>query len=377
MAKTRMISTDFWSDTWIDSLDPIEKLLYIYCFTNDKSCWSWCTEIPIKKIAYETWIDRDMVRKLLNRFQDQGKVIYHEWHLIVKNFIKYHFNWLSSPEKRSKNNQYKSIKSWTVKLKDSVFKVAVEFIPELLQIVHKDADLSEKHKGLARGLQGACKGILPLPSSLPSSSPPPLPINTNVEQAQNDPPPKQEEQSHVSYWREDINWFLEKVKSIFQEEGVTYCWSWTKERQQANAYIRNWTLTSTKQKYCDEKWYKTIYDFIRDSLKIAKWIKFWHPLNKVCDLYLMRENKDKIRLAFWSENTDRLPQTNDERFKWKAKSWREIIDKYWLDVYEIVKTQLRLKESAELFQWMWAEWAKMPWVVDITPHLISNWLING
>lgn len=145
-----MISTDFRSDTWIDWLDPIEKLLYIYCFTNDKSSWCWATEIPLKKIWYETWIDRDMVSKILSRFEKEEKVIYCSWYLIVKNFIRRHFSWIDSPDKWSKNNQLKAIEDEISKLPNDVYKKCCGFI------IWFDDICNQENKGLARGLQGAC-----------------------------------------------------------------------------------------------------------------------------------------------------------------------------------------------------------------------------
>jgi len=34
MSTQRYISTSFWDDPWITSLDPSEKLLYLYLMTN-------------------------------------------------------------------------------------------------------------------------------------------------------------------------------------------------------------------------------------------------------------------------------------------------------------------------------------------------------
>jgi len=167
-----MISTDFRSDTWIDGLDPIEKLLYIYCFTNDKSSWCWATEIPIKKIWYETGIDRDMVAKILSRFELDGKVAYIDWYLVVRNFIKRHFNGVESPERWGKNHQLKAIEDEIRKLPDSVYVKCYDFVSLFSDICNQE------NKGLTRGLQDTTKGIVPsplpssfpLPSSIPSSS---------------------------------------------------------------------------------------------------------------------------------------------------------------------------------------------------------------
>jgi len=172
MAKTRMISTDFWSDTWVDSLDPIEKLIYIYCFSNDKSSWCWATEIPIKKIAYETGLDRDMVRKILNRFSNEWRIIYYWWYLILKNFLKHHFNWMDSPEKRSKNNQLKAIINEMKILPKYILFILCEISEEAKKIVESEnIDIFiESQEWLKIDQEHRPNAIVPLSLSLPLSS---------------------------------------------------------------------------------------------------------------------------------------------------------------------------------------------------------------
>lgn len=89
MAKQRYINTRFWDDNYIASLDPIEKLLFIYFLTNPLTEISGAYEIPLKRVALDTGIDRDMVQKILNRFADEDKIIYREGWILVTNFIKH------------------------------------------------------------------------------------------------------------------------------------------------------------------------------------------------------------------------------------------------------------------------------------------------
>lgn len=89
MAKQRYINTRFWDDTYIASLDPIEKLLFIYFLTNPLTEISGAYEIPLKRVALDTGIDRDMVQKILNRFADEDKIIYRDGWLFITNFIKH------------------------------------------------------------------------------------------------------------------------------------------------------------------------------------------------------------------------------------------------------------------------------------------------
>jgi len=88
MAKSRMINTKFWDDNYTSDLDPIEKLMFLYCLTNTSTNISGIYEIPLKKIANETGIDKDMVMKILKRFEKDNKVFFVDGWMGIKNFIK-------------------------------------------------------------------------------------------------------------------------------------------------------------------------------------------------------------------------------------------------------------------------------------------------
>lgn len=89
MAKNRMINTRFWIDDYISNLDPIEKLLFLYCLTNPYTDISGVYEIPIKHIALETGLDKEMVLKILDRFSADDKIFYSKGWVAVKNFGKH------------------------------------------------------------------------------------------------------------------------------------------------------------------------------------------------------------------------------------------------------------------------------------------------
>ncbi len=89
MAKHKQISSDFWADPFIEDLDPIEKLLYLYLITNERNNLIGVYEITLKRIGNETGIDRDMVAKIIGRFADKDKIHYTDKHIIIVNFWKY------------------------------------------------------------------------------------------------------------------------------------------------------------------------------------------------------------------------------------------------------------------------------------------------
>lgn len=89
MSKTRYIKTDFWSDSFIESLDPTEKLLFIYLFTNDRLDLCGIYEITIRKISFETGINEERVQKIISKFSEKWKIHYIDWYICVINFTKH------------------------------------------------------------------------------------------------------------------------------------------------------------------------------------------------------------------------------------------------------------------------------------------------
>jgi len=71
MSKTRYIKTDFWSDSYIETLDPTEKLLFIYLFTNDRLDLCGIYEITLRKISFETGINEENLVKILTKFSEK------------------------------------------------------------------------------------------------------------------------------------------------------------------------------------------------------------------------------------------------------------------------------------------------------------------
>jgi len=86
--KKRYIQDRMRSDTWFTDLDPIEKLLRIYLLSNDKLWVCWIYELSLKKMWYDTWIDRDMIAKILVRFEKDKRCFYRDWFILVCNFFK-------------------------------------------------------------------------------------------------------------------------------------------------------------------------------------------------------------------------------------------------------------------------------------------------
>jgi len=93
MAKKRLVDTKFWEDNYSSNLDPIEKLMFLYFLTNSHTSICGIYQVPLKIIAVDTGIDRDMVLKILSRFERDWKLIFREGWIAIKNFIRYQNEW--------------------------------------------------------------------------------------------------------------------------------------------------------------------------------------------------------------------------------------------------------------------------------------------
>lgn len=139
MAKQRFINTRFWSDGYIDRLDPSEKLMFLYLLTNERTTISGAYELPSKIMAVETGFDKSMVDKILSRFVSDGKILHEDGWIVVINAHK-HQN-LANPKIRSGVNRELSILPLRIKklLENSISNNNLSITNQDLS--HLDSDL--------------------------------------------------------------------------------------------------------------------------------------------------------------------------------------------------------------------------------------------
>jgi hypothetical protein len=89
MSKNRYVNTEFWRDEYIENLDPFERYLYLYCITNPLTNVAGIYKISLKRIAFETGIEKNMLLKMFARFENDGKIKYSDGFLICRNTIKH------------------------------------------------------------------------------------------------------------------------------------------------------------------------------------------------------------------------------------------------------------------------------------------------
>ena len=101
MGVKRSINTKFWGDPWILSLEPMEKYLMLYLLTNGNTNMLGVYEISIKTAEFELGIASDKIERTLQRFEQDGKVIFEGGFLILINWVKhqsYNDNMLKNAE---------------------------------------------------------------------------------------------------------------------------------------------------------------------------------------------------------------------------------------------------------------------------------------
>ena len=102
MAGYRQFHTKFWKDAWVIDLDPLERYLFSYLFTNEQSSISGIYELPIKIIQNETGLELPFIKKTLAKFQDAKKLFYKDNIIWVVKMMQHHKN--ASPTTMTKVN---------------------------------------------------------------------------------------------------------------------------------------------------------------------------------------------------------------------------------------------------------------------------------
>jgi hypothetical protein len=133
MSKLRSVSTSFWSDPFVEDLTPSEKLLYLYLITNERTNMLGVYELSLKKMAFETGLDKATVDKSLKKFSTLKKVVYTSNHVFLINFAKH--------------------QNYNTNMKKSAIDVYLN-LPEHLKIKGLDIDKSNPSKGFESLLKG-------------------------------------------------------------------------------------------------------------------------------------------------------------------------------------------------------------------------------
>lgn len=87
MGKKRWVDTDFWTDPWvIDHLNPLDRHLFMYLFTNPQTNLSGAYELSLRLMSFQTGIESEELVRMLKRLEP--KAYYVDGYIILKNGVK-------------------------------------------------------------------------------------------------------------------------------------------------------------------------------------------------------------------------------------------------------------------------------------------------
>jgi hypothetical protein len=92
MSTQRYISTSFWDDEWIQTLDPSEKLLYLYLMTNPLTNIAGAYKITVRRMVFDTGFNAETISRLLGKFEKAKKAYHHQEYMILPSWPK-HQKW--------------------------------------------------------------------------------------------------------------------------------------------------------------------------------------------------------------------------------------------------------------------------------------------
>ena len=91
MATFRKVHVTFWNDSFVESLLPMQKFLFLYLLTNARTTQCGIYEITPRQIAYDTGIAQEEVINQLQFFQKSDKIRFSAStnEIALKNWNKY------------------------------------------------------------------------------------------------------------------------------------------------------------------------------------------------------------------------------------------------------------------------------------------------
>ena len=118
-SKKRYVSTSFWDDPWIQSLDPSQKFLYLYLITNPLTNIAGIYEVTMRRICFDTGYNEDTVRGIMAVFAEADKAHYRDGWICIPRFTRHQ---KIAPE----NNVRKGIDRILLDLPDAVWRWSID-----------------------------------------------------------------------------------------------------------------------------------------------------------------------------------------------------------------------------------------------------------
>lgn len=119
MATQRYVNTSFWDDEWIQTLDPSEKLLYLYLMTNPLTNIAGVYKITDRRISFDTGFNLDTITHIFRKFEKAEKVYRKGEYVALPSWPK-HQKWDKS-----------------TKVKEGIDRILKELEPEIIMFLNQ------------------------------------------------------------------------------------------------------------------------------------------------------------------------------------------------------------------------------------------------
>jgi hypothetical protein len=97
MSTQRYISTSFWDDEWIQSLNLTEKAVYLYFLSNPLTNIAGVYKITNRRITFDTGLSDEQINAIMSKFADAKKVFRIDEYIALPSWPK-HQKWEKSPK---------------------------------------------------------------------------------------------------------------------------------------------------------------------------------------------------------------------------------------------------------------------------------------
>lgn len=84
--KYRQINTNFWEDSYIRKLNPVERLAFIFLFTNDRVNLCGVYELTDDRLCYTLGATLETVNKIKHKFESDSKFLFHNDWVYILNY---------------------------------------------------------------------------------------------------------------------------------------------------------------------------------------------------------------------------------------------------------------------------------------------------
>lgn len=79
----RYVSTSFWDDEWVQSLDLKEKGLYLYLLTNPLTNIAGVYKLSPRRVTFDTGLSNSELEIIMAKFENSGKAYRHGEYIVI------------------------------------------------------------------------------------------------------------------------------------------------------------------------------------------------------------------------------------------------------------------------------------------------------